>query len=289
VRIAARRVAFSRTFPEPPGAAAPVHEIRQLYLDAVASANELIYLENQYFSSEAVYQALLDRFAAADRPRLEVVLILPKRAHSWVEATTLDPPKLRMLEHLRAAAREHGHRLGVYYPTAVGDDGREVPIVLHSKVLSVDDRFLTVGSANTSNRSMGLDTELNLSWEVLGPDDEALGRSIRRARVSLLAEHCGLLRHPDARRILRRRQGLIEYLDGLADARGHRLRHLTSEAMIEDQEWIGHLARWGFGLDPGSPLLGEQAFERLEPSSDSFLARGVVWLRDRIGKPHTEV
>ena len=29
----------------------------------------------------------------------------------------------------------------------------------------VDDRFLTVGSANLTNRSMGLDSELHVAWE----------------------------------------------------------------------------------------------------------------------------
>ena len=57
----------------------------------------------------------------------------------------------------------------------------------------VDDRFLTVGSCNTSNRSMGMDTELNISWETAGEGDKALAQAIHEVRVNLLAEHCGLL------------------------------------------------------------------------------------------------
>jgi len=49
----------------------------------------------------------------------------------------------------------------------------EVQIYIHSKVLIVDDRFLCIGSAKTTNRSMGLDTELNLP-----------GRLLRRAHPS---------------------------------------------------------------------------------------------------------
>ncbi len=36
-------------------------EIRQLYLDAINTAEDLIYIENQYFSSRAIYDALADR------------------------------------------------------------------------------------------------------------------------------------------------------------------------------------------------------------------------------------
>ncbi len=38
---------------------------------------------------------------------------------------------------------------------------------------------------------MGLDTELNASWEVSGAANPALVRAIRRVRVSLLVEHMG--------------------------------------------------------------------------------------------------
>src|SRR5262249_25516588 len=39
---------------------------------------------------------------------------------------------------------------------------------VHSKVLVVDDQFVKIGSANMSNRSVGLDTECDLAIE--GPD-----------------------------------------------------------------------------------------------------------------------
>ena len=39
----------------------PVKHIRQLYIDAIDAAEELIYMENQYFSSQAIYEALKKR------------------------------------------------------------------------------------------------------------------------------------------------------------------------------------------------------------------------------------
>lgn len=50
----------------------------------------------------------------------------------------------------------------------------------------MDDRWLTIGSANLANRSMGLDTECNLVIEAV---DERQRAAIRRARDTLLAEH----------------------------------------------------------------------------------------------------
>jgi hypothetical protein len=83
---------------------------------------------------------------------------------------------------------------------------------IHAKLMIVDDRFLTVGSANLTNRSMVLDTELNLSVEA--PDaHDALARSIRGVRASLLAEHTG---GPEIAIVI----GLVDALDRIA-ARGH--------------------------------------------------------------------
>jgi phosphatidylserine/phosphatidylglycerophosphate/cardiolipin synthase-like enzyme len=139
--LRADRVALARNSASTASDPAGTHQIRQLYLDAIDSADELIYIENQYFSSRAVCQALINRMRAEGRSRLEIVLVLPKCFPSWVEAATVGPPRLRCLDCLRAVAAETGHALGVYYTTANPDDGREVDI--HSKLLIVDDRFLT--------------------------------------------------------------------------------------------------------------------------------------------------
>jgi hypothetical protein len=65
-----------------------------------------------------------------------------------------------------------------------------VATYVHSKLMIVDDQFLTVGSANLTNRSMGVDTELNLTVQTDDPDS-ALAVSIRSVRANLLAEHTG--------------------------------------------------------------------------------------------------
>jgi phospholipase D1/2 len=250
----AYKVALSRNQPKVSQNSTMVMEIRDLYADAIAAANQLIYIENQYFSGHDVEEALVGRMQAADRPLLDIVLILPKQYPSWLETTALEPPRLRVLEHLAAAARQTGHRLGVYYSATTAADGSEVATLIHSKLLLVDDRFLTVGSANASNRSMGLDTELNISWETLSPKD-GLATSIRQVRVNLLAEHCGLLQHGAIPRELGKRKGLVSYLDSLADTNTGRLRRLSPQAILQDNQWVGPLARWGFSLGPEKPTV----------------------------------
>ena len=123
--------------------------------------------------------------ARRDLPTLDIVLILPKQLRGWVEAATLEPARVRVLTELANVADDTGHRLGTYFSTGIANDGTEAPTLIHSKLLIVDDRFLTVGSANVSNRSHGLDTELNVSWESL-EFGNALADSIRAIRVDLL-------------------------------------------------------------------------------------------------------
>ena len=72
----------------------------------------------------------------------------------------------------------------------------------------VDDQFLTVGSANLTNRSMNVDTELNLTMQTDEPDS-ALAVSIRSVRASLLAEHTGGAELLD-------REGVVEELERVA-------------------------------------------------------------------------
>jgi phospholipase D1/2 len=217
-------VSLSRTEPTPAGKG-PLREIRALYAAAIARARQLIYIETQYFSSRAVCRALVERLRDRALPALEVVLVLNLRAEAVKEEIAVGLRQTEIVSHLRQVAREAGHRLGVYYtvPAAGGRrPGKHRSTYMHSKLMVVDDRFLTVGSANLTNRSMGIDSELNASWESPGPDGP-LAAAIRRARVSLLGEHLGLQRAGVLAR-LGRPAGLVAYLDGLVQAGEGRLR-----------------------------------------------------------------
>ncbi len=172
-------VAIARTYPPYRGRPG-IREAESLYLDAIAAARRFIYIENQYFTSRRVGEALARRLGEKDGP--EVVLVLPRRCDGWLEASTMGVLRERRLQTLKNSDR-YG-RLGVYYPVT----GKDTPVMVHSKAMIVDDRLLRIGSANLTNRSLGADVECDLALE---RQDKESARVISGFRDRLLSEHLG--------------------------------------------------------------------------------------------------
>jgi phospholipase D1/2 len=148
-----------------------------------------------------------------------------EQAEALKEELAVGLRQARNLEVLRDTASRTGCSLGCYYSLCDGAHETFRATYIHSKLMIVDDRFLTVGSANLTNRSMGLDSELHVAWEHEG-EDGWLVDTIRNVRVSLLAEHAGLSAADTAG--LEAMEGLVARLDALADRGGARLqRHGT--------------------------------------------------------------
>jgi phosphatidylserine/phosphatidylglycerophosphate/cardiolipin synthase-like enzyme/uncharacterized membrane protein YdjX (TVP38/TMEM64 family) len=159
-----------------------VQEVSAVALESIASARRFIYIENQYLTSAVIGAALARRLAEPDGP--EVIAVLPREEHGWLEQSSMGVMRERLVRHLRASDR-HG-RLRLFFPTIPALDARACMNV-HAKVMIVDDRWGRVGSANLSNRSMGLDSECDL---VLDADlDPRLGVAIASLRNRLLGEH----------------------------------------------------------------------------------------------------
>ncbi|WP_428264175.1 VTT domain-containing protein [Haliangium sp.] len=154
-------------------------EVEALYLDAIAAAEGSIYIENQYLTSTAVCEALAARLAGADGP--EILIVTPYEQMGRLEQASMGALRAQRVASLRAADR-HG-RLRILAPV-VGD----AHVNVHAKVMVVDDRLARVGSANLSNRSMGLDSECDACVEARDPSTVAV---IRRFRDRLLGEHLG--------------------------------------------------------------------------------------------------
>ncbi len=177
-------VAISRTVPAFNGMHG-VSEIRQLHLDAIASAHESLLFENQYFTSGLIADALARRLAEPLGP--EVLLISPSKQSGWLEEVTMGVLRARLHDRLRRADVHHHYRM--MFPQLDEPGGGALNV--HSKVFSVDDRLLSIGSANLSNRSMACDTECNLSIEASGSEHqrERIAAGIAHLRARLLAEH----------------------------------------------------------------------------------------------------
>jgi len=182
-------VAISRTEPpaigKTPGVGKEaVREVEALYLDMVAAAKRAIYIENQYFTAERIGDALAKRLGEPDGP--EVVLVLRELSHGWLEELTMQTLRTRLLRKLREADRYD--RFRAFFPFVAGlTEGTCIDV--HSKMMVVDDDIVRIGSANIANRSMGLDTECDLT--IAADGDEAVREQIRQLRSQLLAEHLG--------------------------------------------------------------------------------------------------
>ena len=175
-------VGVSRTIPETAGHPA-TRESEALVFAAIAAAERTIYLENQYFASARIAKALARRLAEPDGPA--VVLVVPRESPSWFDRMAMDTPRAVALRRLRAA--DHHGRLRAMTPVTAAGAG----IVVHSKVMVVDGRLLRIGSSNLNNRSMGYDTECDLTVEA-APGDTAVIAAITAVRDRLLAEHMGI-------------------------------------------------------------------------------------------------
>ena len=186
-------VGVARTAP-PRGEAPGVKEIERLYLDMIRAARDSIYIENQYFTSPRIASALEERLAEPDGP--EVVLVLRKLSHGWLEEATMHVLRSRLIARLREA--DPHKRFHVYTPHIPGL-AEGCCLDIHSKLMIVDDRILRVGSANLCNRSMSIDTECDVVIEARG--EERVAEVIRRFRDDLVAEHLDVPREALQRKV----------------------------------------------------------------------------------------
>jgi len=171
-----------------------MRDIEQLYLDMIAAARRYIYIENQYFTSQRIADALAARLAEPGGP--EIVLVTRLLSHGWLEEATMTNLRTKLVRELRAADT-HDH-FQVYFPH-VECLKEGTCLDLHSKVMIVDDEWFRVGSSNLSRRSMSMDTECDVTIEARG--DPEVMRTIRAFRDELIGEHTGTAPEEIARRI----------------------------------------------------------------------------------------
>ena len=160
-------------------------EIRDVYTDAIRAAERFIYIETQYFTSRSIAAALVERLSDGTKPPLTLLIVLPRGADSQKEKFALGEMQAQALGTIEEAGRSNAQI--VYILCSQCDESRAT--FVHSKLLLVDDEFLSVASANFTERSMGIDSELALLWDAQGKPE--LVGDIGRVRASLLAEHAG--------------------------------------------------------------------------------------------------
>jgi phosphatidylserine/phosphatidylglycerophosphate/cardiolipin synthase-like enzyme len=164
-----------RTVPEHQYAFVPRGDFRILeaLLRGLRSARKFVYLESQFLWAPEVVDLLAARLREPPADDFRVVIVLPSRANNGQEDTR---GQLAVL----AAADRGAHR--ILAATISARTGRTFDrVYVHAKIAVVDDRWMTIGSANLNAHSLFNDSEMNLVT-----CDPAVARD---TRLRLWAEH----------------------------------------------------------------------------------------------------
>ncbi len=164
-----------RTVPEKTYDFSPRGEftILDAYLRVLRLAERFIYLENQFLWSPEVVDVLAERLENPPCDDFRVVLVLPTKPSNGADTTR------GQLGRLTDADGDAGRLLATTISANGGDE--QASVYVHAKIAIVDDRWLTIGSANLNEHSLFNDTEMNVST-----CDAALARA---TRLRLWAEH----------------------------------------------------------------------------------------------------
>ncbi|MGH2849585.1 MAG: phospholipase D-like domain-containing protein [Solirubrobacteraceae bacterium] len=145
-----------RTIPERIYKFAPAGDFRILetYTRALRAARELVYLESQFLWSPELVAILAGKLRNPPSDRFRVVVLLPAHPNNGADSTH------GQLGVLAAADDGNGRFLAATISSRTGS--LTSPLYVHAKVGIVDDRWITVGSANLNDHSLFNDTEMNV-------------------------------------------------------------------------------------------------------------------------------
>lgn len=132
--------------------------ILEAYQRGIANARQFVYLETQYFTNDAIGDALVGAMRA--NPALQVIVLL----NIAPDVPTYPFKQRRLITRIRTAVGMD--RFGVFtrWSHQPGDvRGKLLPIYVHAKAAVIDDTWATIGSANLD----GLSLDSSLLGDVL--------------------------------------------------------------------------------------------------------------------------
>lgn len=237
--LAGCRVALSLTEPGR-GRRRSKRQAMRLTVDALCSARRHIYIETQYLAFFGIAACLTKLLSAKSGP--DVVIILTRASHGFFEKLVMGGNRDRLIRRLKRADR-YG-RLRVMFPVVPRADDTEQDVLIHSKLLVIDDRFVRIGSSNLNNRSEGVDTEADIAVEA---GSDGCATSIAGLRNRLLAEHLDTT-EDRVRDAIAETGSLVRAIDVLnTNRRGLRSMHVQDKGAVEPV--------WGTGIfDPARPI-----------------------------------
>ncbi|WP_218312684.1 VTT domain-containing protein [Alteromonas antoniana] len=162
----------------------PVQEVRHMLLDLISQAENLIYIENQFTTRQEIAEALNRRLKEC--PSLHVIIVSSYEPKGKFEQEAFWASRIEFKDILENGVESD--RVTMTYSSCEDLKGRKAYKRIHSKVMTIDDKYAVIGSSNLSNRSMSLDTEIDT---VLHGNTENNRKQVARIRDDLLAEHTG--------------------------------------------------------------------------------------------------
>lgn len=240
VDVTNAEVGISRVLPAW-GSREPVSESPRLTADALRAARRSIFIEAQYLTADFVGDVLAERLGEADGP--DVVALVSRATHTLPEHLIMGENRDRLIRRLTRADRYD--RFRVYHPVVPSPEDT-CAVLIHSKLILVDDSYVRIGSSNLNNRSIGLDSELDISIEAQDGDTRA---AIAGLRDRLVAEHLG--RHPqEIAGLMAQEDSLISVIEQL-NSGGRRLKAFDA---IEDAKGPRRPVLMTPILDPKRPF-----------------------------------
>lgn len=228
-------------------AGSSTNEVERSLIAAIRSATRFIYIENQFTSAIKIARELVEQMLRV--PSLRVLVLAPKLHSSWLESQAMQNGRGAFIDCFSAAGI--ADRIRFVYPISRSGD-TDAAVMVHSKLMIVDDRILRIGSANLNNRSMGADSECDLIFEAATEEHRDFIASVRHR---LIAHFCGL----DEQIVEQNEDRLFALLDDVARADGAKtLRDVESSILTSTLATMVQPV-----ADPERPLHLERAASRM--------------------------
>lgn len=163
---------FKRGIPHPRRRAGIIRENERLVLALIRQARQSILIEGQYYWSKRIARALIRKLSKPGAPGLHVTLILTDLTRLRALTRQMSAHGYQLLAALEEAAILSGGRLTIGFPLVPSPshtEGQAKPVYVHSKLLVVDDHYISIGSTNLAARAFRVDSEVNVTLEARTP------------------------------------------------------------------------------------------------------------------------
>ncbi|CAH0486389.1 unnamed protein product [Peronospora farinosa] len=155
----------------------------QARIKAIQNARNYIYIEDQYF---ILVPELLDALLMV-MPRLQHVIVVVQAPVGNVVYSGYEKYFYDMVSPLK---KKYPNKFKVYTTK------RKLNLYIHSKIVIIDDVYLSIGSANWNRRSMTSDSELNANVvdqdTIKSPDGITVNKLARDFRIRKFHEMTGV-------------------------------------------------------------------------------------------------